>query len=100
MIAALYDEMLRHHGLSIGIKHARKHLGWALDAAAATAGAGEDVRRQHRNHVLTATEPGETARRLGEAFDAFGNVAAFLRAPALRSIEADDAGSPDAKAAA
>ena len=35
-IAALYDEMLSHHGLAIGLRHARKHLGWALDAAAET----------------------------------------------------------------
>ena len=34
LIVALYDEMLAHHGLRIGLKHARKHLGWALDAAA------------------------------------------------------------------
>src|SRR5499426_2921876 len=38
LIAALYDEMLLHHGVAIGRRHARKHLGWALDAAAATAG--------------------------------------------------------------
>ncbi|HTQ84053.1 MAG TPA: tRNA dihydrouridine synthase DusB, partial [Pseudolabrys sp.] len=37
MIRSLYDEMLGHHGLAIGRRHARKHLGWALDAAAATA---------------------------------------------------------------
>jgi nifR3 family TIM-barrel protein len=100
LIDTLYDEMISHHGLTIGRRHARKHLGWALDAAAATAGAGDDLRRQHRNNVLTATEPRETARRLGEAFDAFGNIAAFLRAPALRPIEADDAGTPAARAAA
>ena len=35
---ALYDEMLAHHGF-IGLRHARKHLGWALDAAAETVGA-------------------------------------------------------------
>ena len=35
---ALYDEMLSHHGF-IGLRHARKHLGWALDAAAETVGA-------------------------------------------------------------
>src|SRR6185437_124378 len=34
LITALYEEMLSHHGLRIGLKHARKHLGWALDAAA------------------------------------------------------------------
>src|SRR6187455_1579528 len=38
LTAALYDEMLTHHGARIGVRHARKHLGWALDAAAETAG--------------------------------------------------------------
>ena len=33
--------MLAHHGIAIGRRHARKHLGWALDAAAATAGAAD-----------------------------------------------------------
>ena len=37
-ITALYEEMLTHHGARIGVRHARKHLGWALDAAAETAG--------------------------------------------------------------
>ena len=32
-------EMLAHHGVAIGRRHARKHLGWALDAAAATTAA-------------------------------------------------------------
>ena len=31
MIHALYDEMIGHHGLMIGRRHARKHLGWALE---------------------------------------------------------------------
>ena len=56
----LYDEMLAHHGERIGLKHARKHLGWALDAAAATAGAGEDARKHWRRHVLTAPDRRET----------------------------------------
>ena len=30
---ALYDDMLRTYGVRIGLRHARKHLGWALDAA-------------------------------------------------------------------
>src|SRR5271166_1864140 len=29
LISALYDEMLVHHGTAIGLRHARKHLGWA-----------------------------------------------------------------------
>src|SRR5580704_15676524 len=34
IISTLYDEMLAHHGERIGAKHARKHVGWALDSAA------------------------------------------------------------------
>jgi tRNA-dihydrouridine synthase B len=70
IIVALYDEMLSHHGERIGLKHARKHVGWALDAAAATAGAGEEARKQWRHHVLTAPDRRETERRLDETFDA------------------------------
>ncbi len=33
-ITTLYDEICRHYGLRIGLRHARKHLGWALDVAA------------------------------------------------------------------
>src|SRR5213596_3699805 len=30
-IRALYDEICSHYGLRIGLRHARKHLGWALE---------------------------------------------------------------------
>src|SRR5206468_3539505 len=33
-VRALYDEICRLYGLRIGLRHARKHLGWALDVAA------------------------------------------------------------------
>jgi len=33
-IRALYDEVCGHYGLRIGLRHARKHLGWALEIAA------------------------------------------------------------------
>ncbi len=70
IIVSLYDEMLGHHGERIGLKHARKHIGWALDTAAGTAAAGEDARKEWRRHVLTAPDRRETERRLDEAFDA------------------------------
>jgi len=28
LIGALYDEMLAHYGVNVGLRHARKHLGW------------------------------------------------------------------------
>ena len=67
-IVRLYDEMLAHHGERIGIKHARKHLGWALDAAAATSGIPAATLKAMRAHVLTATSPRETHARLAAAF--------------------------------
>jgi tRNA-dihydrouridine synthase B len=70
LIATLYEEMLAHHGLRIGLRHARKHLGWALDAAAATVGASRDLLKHWRGRVLTAEEPSETQRRLADAFEA------------------------------
>ncbi len=79
LISALYDEMLAHHSVDIGLRHARKHLGWALDAAAATAGVSEDLRKQSRYSVLTATDPAVVQSRLVAAFDAFGGKSAALR---------------------
>jgi tRNA-dihydrouridine synthase B len=70
LIATLYEEMLVHHGVRIGLRHARKHLGWALDAAAITVGASRTVLKHWRNRVLTAEEPSETQRRLADAFAA------------------------------
>jgi tRNA-dihydrouridine synthase B len=72
LVVALYEEMLTHHGARIGVRHARKHLGWALDAAAETAGISPDRLKTARAHVLTSEEPAEVSRRLSAAFDEFG----------------------------
>jgi nifR3 family TIM-barrel protein len=76
MITALYEEMLAHHGLRIGLRHARKHLGWALDAAAASAGIAFETLKRWRNTVLTSETPADARRRLAEAYDAFACGAA------------------------
>jgi tRNA-dihydrouridine synthase len=72
LILALYDEMLSHHGF-VGVRHARKHLGWALDAAAETAGAADEQLRAHRLRVLPQNDPRSVRRLLAEAFDDFSN---------------------------
>ncbi|SRR6266566_3508586 len=82
LIRALYDEMLEHHGERIGVKHARKHVGWALDTAAATAGASCETLRDLRGRVLTAPSPRETLCRLAEAFDALSSRASDRKAAA------------------
>jgi nifR3 family TIM-barrel protein len=75
IIASLYDEMIGHHGEQIGVKHARKHVGWALDAAAASAGAPGETLKALRGRVLTAVSSRETLRRLCEAFDVLSSEA-------------------------
>jgi tRNA-dihydrouridine synthase len=75
LVSALYSEMLDHYGRDIGLRHARKHLGWALDVAAETAGAPAQVLKMWRSRVLTATDPPIVQSLLAEAFDVFGNAA-------------------------
>jgi nifR3 family TIM-barrel protein len=72
--SALYGEMIGHYGVAIGMRHARKHLAWALDAAASS-GASEAQRKEARLNVLTATDPVIVLRRLAEAFESFGGLA-------------------------
>ncbi|MGB9369309.1 MAG: tRNA dihydrouridine synthase DusB [Xanthobacteraceae bacterium] len=72
LVVALYEEMLTHHGARIGVRHARKHLGWALDAAAETAGISPDRLKAARAHVLTPEEPVDVRQRLSAAFGDFG----------------------------
>lgn len=71
LIADLYRHMLSHHGVRIGLRHARKHLGWALDAAAQSAGVPVEMLKAARADVLTADVPEEAERRLAEAYDRF-----------------------------
>jgi len=72
LTSALYGDMLGHYGRDIGLRHARKHLGWAFDAAAATVGAPAPMLKAARSRVLTATDPALVLRLLAEAFDVFG----------------------------
>jgi tRNA-dihydrouridine synthase B len=75
-ICALYDDVVSHYGLRIGLRHARKHLGWALDAAAATSCAPTAVLKTWRQKILTSEDPSGVQRSLNEAFDDFAWSAA------------------------
>jgi tRNA-dihydrouridine synthase B len=68
LLGTLYGEILDHYGTDIGLRHARKHLGWALDAAAAIAGVSANVLKAMRGRVLTATDPAAVMQRLAETF--------------------------------
>ena len=71
IVQELYEQMLAHHGREVGRRHARKHLGWALDAAAETAGCEVWLLKAHRDRVLTADEPATVRRHLADAYAAF-----------------------------
>ena len=71
LVSALYGEMLGLYGREVGLRHARKHLGWALETAAACAGAPDPLLKAHRARVLTAIEPALVLRLLAESFDVF-----------------------------
>ncbi|ABE62649.1 tRNA-U20-dihydrouridine synthase [Nitrobacter hamburgensis X14] len=75
-IHALYDDLLRHYGLRIGLRHARKHLGWALDVAAAVGSVPTSVLKTWRGKILTADDPAGVQRSLADAFEDFAWSAA------------------------
>jgi tRNA-dihydrouridine synthase B len=68
-VCALYDDVISHYGLRIGLRHARKHLGWALDVAAKISGAPASVLKTWRQKILTAEDPRGVHRSLHDAFD-------------------------------
>jgi tRNA-dihydrouridine synthase B len=73
IIKQLYDEILGHHGTAIGVRYARKHLGWALDAAADAAGAPQTLCKLQRHRVLTQLDPRVARGHLADAFAAFAD---------------------------
>jgi tRNA-dihydrouridine synthase B len=75
-VRTLYEEICGHYGLRIGLKHARKHLGWALEVAAGCACAPAEVLKSWRGRILTSDDPNAVHRSLGEAFDDFAWEAA------------------------
>ncbi len=75
-VRALYDEICDHYGLRIGLRHARKHLGWALEVAAGYSRAPAEVLKNWRGKILTSEDPRAVHRSLDEAFDDFAWEAA------------------------
>ena len=75
-IRALYDEICGHYGLRIGLRHARKHLGWALDIAAQCSRAPAATIKSWRQKILTSEDPRGVHRSLQDAFDEFAWSAA------------------------
>src|SRR5712692_6930643 len=75
-IRVLYDEVCSHYGLRIGLRHARKHLGWALEIAARCSRAPALTLKIWRERILTSDDPHRVHRSLEDAFDDFAWIAA------------------------
>ena len=75
-VRALYDEVCSHYGLRIGLKHARKHLGWALEIAAGYSRTPAETLKGWRQKILTSEDPRRVHRSLQDAFDDFAWSAA------------------------
>jgi tRNA-dihydrouridine synthase B len=72
----LYDEVCAHYGVRVGLRHARKHLGWALDVAAHLGCVPQEKLKAWRARILTSEDPASVHRALDEAFDDFAWSAA------------------------
>ena len=70
-IRTLYDEVCSHYGLRVGLRHARKHLGWALEIAAQCSRAPAATLKSWRQKILTSDDPSGVHRSLEDAFDDF-----------------------------
>ncbi|MAC82360.1 MAG: tRNA dihydrouridine synthase DusB [Rhodobacteraceae bacterium] len=68
MVSEHYQAMLGFYGPELGLRVARKHLGWYMDEA----GTEPPLRRA----VLTARDPDQVLRLLADALDPSGQVAA------------------------
>ena len=67
MVVEHYEDMLGFYGIDLGVRVARKHLGWYLDEAGLVG---------HRAAVMAAATPGAAIAALRHAFADAGQVAA------------------------
>ena len=70
-IRVLYEEVCSHYGVRVGLRHARKHLGWALQVAAQCSRAPATKLKSWRERILTSDSPDLVHRSLQDAFDDF-----------------------------
>jgi nifR3 family TIM-barrel protein len=65
LIQRHYEAILDHYGVALGVRCARKHLGWYADRLPASA-----TRTTLRRMLLAETRPGEVLRLIAQLFDA------------------------------
>lgn len=70
-VRTLYEGVCALYGFRIGLRHARKHLGWALDVAAEASRAPAETLKSWRQKILTSEDPRLVHQSLQDAFDDF-----------------------------
>jgi tRNA-dihydrouridine synthase B len=70
-VRTLYDEVCRHYGLRVGLRHARKHLSWALEVASQCGRVPAQKLKAWRETILTSEDPDRVHQSLRDAFDDF-----------------------------
>ncbi len=75
-LVRLYDSVVAHYGARVGLRHARKHLSWALDVASSGTASSTQTLKHWRQNILTSEEPAEVRKALHDAFENFAWSAA------------------------
>ncbi len=66
VLLELYDGWLALYGRELGLRQARKHVGWALEAAG---GIGSEFTRRWRSRLLTSEDPTAVKAGIAAAYD-------------------------------
>jgi tRNA-dihydrouridine synthase B len=69
LLLAFYDAWLSQYGVAKGVREARKHLGWALEAAVVSFGRSFDWAKGWRARLLSESEPARVLQGIRDAYD-------------------------------
>lgn len=69
VLLEMHEGWLSFYGVVLGMRQARKHVGWALEAAAAKAGCGDGWVKTWRSRLLTLEEPAQVQAGIRDAFN-------------------------------
>lgn len=70
LVAEHYEDMLVEYGIQVGLRAARKHLGWYIETA------GIVLDKPRRNAFLNSEEPSDVLRQIGAIFSSEQRAAA------------------------
>lgn len=69
VLVELYEGWLTHYGRELGMRCARKHVGWSLAAATETAGRPPEAAKGWRQRLLTLEDPARVIAGIRDAYD-------------------------------